>query len=394
MSAGAANLLRVSRGAALWSLAAVIWAHGALRVVEPEGGLGAAAAMGFALGLLPALPGALARGWRNVGVAIVRSGLPVALLSVAAVPLLDLFVGPEIAPLPFHAIALAAIAVAALLQDGCGRRIGVLVGVEWLKLRRGRLLKAGLVVAVLGTLLTAWTYEPLKADCGWTIAAHSLRAGFWTAEILLIVLGATMIAGELGQGTMKMVLPHAYHRPEWVAAKTIVLVAAAALFLLAVTATGLLHAAAAHGLGDGVKVKAAGFDTPATEKVHRTAAELGGYLKSFVLAAGGSLAASALLGLLLSCLFDTLVPALSAAFLLFVALKMGDLLLGFSPAVLEAIYAQVPDDLRELTIKIGQGYDRTWNEGLLDVGLHLSLLTGGLALLASMRLFGRRDLHG
>ena len=115
---------------------------------------------------------------------------------------------------------------------------------------------------------------------------------------------------------------------------------------------------------------------------------------SAALASAGSLVASAMLGLLLSCVFHTLVPALSASFLVFAALKAGKMFLGLAPADLENIYAQYPDAMRELTEHFGRALNERWNDRLLPDGLYLSMLTGTLALLVAMRLFGRRDLHG
>ncbi len=385
-----------SLGTVLWLIAAVVWVHGALRRFEPEGAYLAAGLMGLAFGLLPLLPSARGHGFAAFLRALVQGGLPLAVLSVALLPVLDWLQDVLFTPsaLSFHLLAYPVIGVVALLQGGCAKRIWVLIGVEWLKLKRGKLLKGGLLVAILATLLTAWSHEPLEGESGWAIAAHSLGAGFWTAEILLLVLGATAVAGEIGQGTMKMILPHAYRRAEWVAAKGTVLVIAAVLFGLLVSAAGVVYAGATQGLDDVTKLVPAGFGEDDEVQVFQTAEVMRGHLQSTIITASASLVASAMLGLLISCLFDSLVPALSASFLLFVAVKVGDILLGLPRAVLEGIYAQVPDELRELTVRLGRGFNERWDSQLVYDGWHLALLTAVMGLLAAMRLFGRRDLHG
>lgn len=381
-------------GRLLWALAAGVLAHGALRRFVPQGELPTAALLGFLLGLLPALP----RAWYGSGRAFARGplvgGIDAAVASVVVGLALDAVSGWLASPMLVHAAVLLVLGACALGRGGSAGRVGVLIGVEWLKLRRGRLLKAGLLVAVLATLMVGLSQDPLESESGWSVGARSLGAGFWSAEILLLVLGATAVAGEIGQGTMKMILPHAYRRSEWIAAKAAVLVAAALLFTACVVVTGLVHAAATQGLGDVVKLVPVGFGQEDETRVFQAAAVMRDHMQDTVLAAGAGLVASALLGLLLSCLFDSLVPALSASFLVFVGLKVGDILLGFSRPVLDGIYAQFPDELRKLTERLGSGFNERWNDGLLPTGLHLALLTGVLGYLAAVRLFDRRDLHG
>lgn len=393
MNALRAAFRALPRGTVLWTAAAAVLVHAALRQFVDEGGLPTAALMGFLLGSLPTLPAAWHRDGKGLLAALCRGGLPVAAASVVAVLVLDPIAGGKDGRTWVHAAAFAALGLVALRAGGSARRIGVLVGVEWLKLRRGKLLKGGLLVAVLATLLVGLSQDPLEGESGWAVGARSLGAGFWAAEILLLVLGATAVAGEIGQGTMKMILPHAYRRSEWIAAKAAVLVLAAALFTICVVLTGMVHAWLTQGLDDVVKLVPVGFGEEDETRVFKEAAVMGGYVRDTVFAAGAGLVASAWLGLLLSCLFDSLVPALSASFLVFVGLKIGDLLLGFSRAVLDGIYAQYPDALRKLTVRLGSGFNERWDAGLLPDGLHLALLTSVLGLLVAVRLFSRRDLH-
>ena len=71
--------------------------------------------------------------------------------------------------------------------------------------------------------------------------------------------GATSITGELSQGTLKMILPHAYRRSDWVAAKAIVLVLCAAAFSLVLAVGALGTTQLVHGLDDVTRTIPAGF---------------------------------------------------------------------------------------------------------------------------------------
>ncbi len=400
-------------GTLLWTLAAAVLTHGILHVLGTDGlcdwmvaavggivsdaqvatRIADALVLGLTFGGVPLLVGL--RG-RPLAASAAEFATSLAMTGGAAVLL--------VVPLDWAADALGGstwlhvglfllLAVVALIADGCAARLRTLVGVELLKLWRGRLLRVGLLVAVAATLLAGWSHEPGPGESGWTRAAHALGVGFWTAEILVLVLGATLIAGEISQSTMKMILPHAYRRAEWVAAKAVVLVIAATLFALLVALTGILHTQAGPGLGDVTREAVAGFGADEEIEVFQTADVMWGHLRDTTLAATASLIASALVGLLLSCLFQSLVPALSASFLVFAALKTGDIFLGFSKSTLESIYAHVPDELRRLTENFGRALNESWNDELLPRGLSLGLLTGVLCLLVSLRLFGRRDLH-
>ncbi|MDJ0522809.1 MAG: ABC transporter permease [Planctomycetota bacterium] len=392
---GPAVLGRPSRGTVLWTVAAAILVHAIVLRLAGERVLGTTALLGFLLGTLPLLSGL---GGRALPAALLEPLLG-GLATTAAAVLADFALAPLASAsegsVPLHALLLLAVAAAAWLEPGAARRLGTLIGVEWLKLSRGRLLRVGLGVAGAVTLLVSLTHQPVKEETtGWTQAATSIGVGFWTAEILLFVIGATAIAGEISQGTMKMVLPHAYRRAEWISAKAIVLLAAAALFGLVVGLVGVGHTALDMGLDDVTREAPAGFGEEDTIEVFETAAVMRGRLLETALGSVASLAASALVGLLLSCVFHGLVPALSASFLVFAAIKTGKAFLGLAPSTLALIYAHYPDELRRLTEQFGRAVNDSWDESLLPDGLHLAMLTGGVALLAALRLFGRRDLHG
>ncbi len=278
---------------------------------------------------------------------------------------------------------------------GSASRLTRLLGIEWLKLRKGRLFKVGLGAAAVVTLLSGLTLEPLDGSTGWTVAAHTLGTGFWVAEVFLLVLGATALAGELGQGTLKMILPHAYRRSEWVAAKALVLAFAGLLFASVVLVVSLGHAHFGEGLGDVVKELPPGFgEEEGRREVFLTAGVMGSHLKDAVLVGLASLIASALLGLFFSSLCDSVVPALSGTFLLFLGLKSADVLLGLSRDVLLKIYAWYPERLREVTGKLGRGLNEHWDEAMPERGLLLAVTAGAVAWLLAVALFSRRDLHG
>jgi ABC-type transport system involved in multi-copper enzyme maturation permease subunit len=386
--------LRSWRTVAPWILAGAAVAHALVREFDPEGGFLRAAWIGLAGGALPLLPGV----WRRPqGIQqALLGGLVLALASVALMPFFDLLAGllPVRSPLQSDTWILALLGVWALCIGGSAARVRTLIGVEWMKLRRGRLLRVGLLVAGLATLLSALTHTPIENESGWTQAAGCLGVGFWTAEILLLVLGATAVAGEVSQGTLKMVLPHAYLRSEWIAAKAALLLIATLLFVLVVTATGLVATALDEGLGDVTRIAAAGFGEEDEVQVFQTAAVMRGYLQETILASGMSLLASGMIGLLLSCLFASLVPALSASFLVFAALKAGEMFLGLSPESLAHLYAHYPDELRQLTENFGRALNERWNETLVERATDLALITSAASLLLSMRLFARRDFHG
>ena len=349
--------------------------------------------LGLLFGAAPLLVGLRGQPVRE---AATELALSVALTTLAVVGLylpLEIFAQMHAAPWA-HIMLFTTLATVALATDGCAARLRTLVGVELLKLWRGKLLRVGLLVALAATLLAGLTHEAGPGESGWTRAAHALGVGFWTSEILVLVIGATMIAGEISQSTMKMILPHAYRRAEWVAAKSLVLVICAVAFALVVTLTGVLHTSLGPGLGDVTREAVAGFGAEEEIEVFQTSAVMWGHLLDMTWAATASLIASALVGLLLSCIFQSLVPALSASFLVFAALKTGDIFLGFSKGTLESIYAHAPDELRRLTENFGRALNESWNDEILPRGLALSLLTGVLCLLVSLRLFGRRDLQG
>jgi len=382
------SVLRPSRPALLWTAAAAVLVHGVLGRFEAEGSLVLAALLGFLLGALPILAGAWGRAARHVVVEPLVGGVQTAVASVAVVLALDAMGAGPLTYMLFF----AALAAVGLANGGALARVSRLVGVEWLKLRRGRLLRAGLLVAGLATLLAGIGHVPLSNESGWTGAAHCLGVGFWTAEILVLVLGATAIAGEVGQDTMKMILPHAYYRADWIAAKAVVLLLAALLFAVVVGVVGVGYTAVNMGLGDVTRLAAGGFGEEETVQVFQSAEVMRGRLLETAVASGASLAASALVGLFLSCLFHTLVPALSASFLVFAALKAGEIFLGLSAEALANVYAHYPDALRGLTEDFGRALNERWDDNLLPDGLHLCLLTGTLCLLVAMRIFGRRDL--
>ncbi|HVG92997.1 MAG TPA: hypothetical protein VND21_01015, partial [Planctomycetota bacterium] len=103
-------------------------------------------------------------------------------------------------------------------MSGFFPRIGRLLSVERQKVFGGRTLRLG-ALAVLGVAGLAWfSHDTTSEETAWTLTSSVLAAGLWAAEIFLLVAGTTAIAGESAQGTLKMILPHAYRRSDWILA--------------------------------------------------------------------------------------------------------------------------------------------------------------------------------
>ncbi len=391
----APSIPRPPRATILWTAAAAVLVHAIVHRWVGERSLWHTAIFADVLATLPLLSGLRGRRRAEIMQDLCAPGVAAAAVALVAEFALTPLAAWIDGAVPLHALLLVAIALIALLSGGTAGRLRTLIGVEWLKLTRGRLLRVGLLVAAAATMLAAVMHTPVKEETtGWTQAAGSLGSGFWTAEILLFVLGATSIAGEISQGTMKMILPYAYRRAEWISAKAIVLLFAAALFAVVVCVAGIGYAAFDVGLGDVTKVAPAGFGLPDSTELHEPAAAMRERLLTTIGASAASIGTSAVVGLLLSCVFGGLVAALSASFLLFVVLKAGTAFFGLTTETLSMIYAHYPDKLRGWTEEFGKVFNAPWDGDVLLAGLHLAMITGGVALLLALRMFGRRDLHG
>ncbi len=274
-------------------------------------------------------------------------------------------------------------------------RVARLVGVEAMKARAGRLLWIGLAAAAGVTLLAALTHEKAAHETAWSSLAGAAAAGLWAAEIFLLVAGTTAVAGESAQGTLKMILPHAYRRADWIAAKGIVLAAEAALFLAAIALVCVAFALATGGFPDVTQEIPAEFggDGPGTTQVLHGAGVMGNRLLATAAASLASLVATALLGLLISCVFDSVVPALSAGFLFFLGLRSADVVFGASREFLANVYAWFPGEMLTLLAKLGQGLSEDWNPALLPRALWLAAAVAGGSLVVSLAVFSRRDLQ-
>ena len=272
-------------------------------------------------------------------------------------------------------------------------RVGRLVRVEAHKVLGGRGLSVGLVAVAAVTALTGWTHAPDSAyETAWTRTAAALGAGLWAAEIFLLVAGTTAIAGETAGGTLKMILPHAYRRSEWIAAKALVLAAQA----VALLATAVLVATVCGALGGGLGDVTRTSDEPGLElppETLQTAATMTGHLAQSALVSLAALITTAWLGLLVSCLFDAVVPAVSTGFLLFLGFKSAGTLFGAGPEVLEAIYAWYPGAMLDRLEDLGKALNEGWREGLAGRGLRLSAIVATVSVAASLFVFTRRDLQ-
>lgn len=272
-------------------------------------------------------------------------------------------------------------------------RIGRLLRVETQKVLGGRTLKIGLLAVAAVTALTAWTHDPLDQETGWTVLATALAAGLWAAEIFLLVAGTTAIAGETAQGTLKMILPHAYRRSDWIIAKALILAAQA--FVMLAVAIGVAWAFAKFGLGVGDVTQKDEFSFDATQKVTvlRSAAEMSGFFLDSTWVALASLVATAWVGLLISCVFDSVVPALSSGFLLFLGVKSAETLFGASPEWMAKIYATYPGYMLTRVEKLGRGLAEKWYPAMGPKGLLLAAIVGLASVLLGVAVFSRRDLQ-
>jgi hypothetical protein len=282
--------------------------------------------------------------------------------------------------------------VAVLLLDlQAARRVARLTGIELVKLARSRLVRLAALACVGVTLLAGWAHDVLRADTGWSIAAGMLGAGFATAQVFVLVAGATAIAGEASQGTLKMILPHAYRRSDWVLAKALGLALVAALLAALVAATAWAWVTAGPGFGD-VVLESEGFGGEPLRSVHASAATMTAHFTDTLLAQALALFTVAALGLLVSCCLTNVVGALCASFLCYAALRLGDLVLGLDQDALRRLFTWAPERLRQLTLKFGQGLSEGWDERLPAVALLLCLATAGTCVLFGSRVLARRDL--
>ena len=290
-------------------------------------------------------------------------------------------------------IVVLALVLVFLATDTGWRRRGRVLAVEGLKMRRAFLFRAGLVATAGAALLAALTHDPLPQESGWTLAAHTSGAAFFAAKVFVLVLGATALSGESTTGTLKMILPHAYRRSDWVVSKAGILLAAAAVFAAVAAATSIGHAALAKGLGDVTREAEPTFgEATATTEVFQTAEAMRNHLVDTFLVSFAALVATGMLGMLLSSMFAGVVSSLCAAFLVFGILEYAELVLQLPRDALQHIYAWYPGELRNLTAKLGRGLNERWDEALRGAGLHLSTVTACLALLVATTVFDRRDL--
>lgn len=272
-------------------------------------------------------------------------------------------------------------------------RVLRLIGVETLKVLGGKSLRTGLVAVVALTAFAAWNHETAAEETAWTVTATALSTGLWAAEIFLLVAGATAIAGETAQGTLKMILPHAYRRSDWIVAKAMVLLAQAVVLLAVATITALLFAKAGPGLTDVTQKDELTLDGTPKLLVVRTAVEMSGFARDTIYVSLASLVATAWVGLLISCVFDGVVAALSTGFLLFLGVKSAGTLFGASPDLLRRVYATYPGEMSHLVEKLGRGFAERWPVDLASSGVWLAVGTGVAAVALGAWRFARRDLQ-
>ncbi len=380
----ARTILARGRGALVWSGALVAAAAWLMPSATPLG----VTVAGFLVGAWVALADA-PRGRRAIRAAtggVVIAGLVVLARLAAEALTPSLGRAAWLAPL--------VIGILLLLTDvpALGR-LARLTAVELRKVGRGRLMRTGLLATAALTALATVTYDAVPGATGWTRAAQGLGAGQWVSEVFLLVLGATAVAGEATGGTLKMMLPHAYRRGDWILAKAAILVIAAVAFGLVVAAASLLPAALQDGLGN-VETEPL-FGEPAdSAEVFATAATMRDHYLATVAAGVAAAAGMAIVGLFLSTLFDGVVAALSTAFLVFAGVRLADVVLAVPREdLVHRLFAWPPVAMRETLGKLGRGLSERWDPTLLAGTLALTLVSSVLLLLLATRLFRVRDVH-
>lgn len=271
-----------------------------------------------------------------------------------------------------------------------------LVPVEAKKTRRSTLFRVAFVASALATLAVAVTQTRLPQTSGWSLLAGSLGSGFFVADVFLLVLGATAVSGEATAGTLKMMLPHAYARADWIVAKGAVIVLTAVVLGLVVSSVGLVHGAAAEGLGDVVRageVDPLFPDDPVEDEVLQTGGTMARYAQARILSGVGALATTGLMGLLLSAITESVVASLCGAFLVYAGMKSAALLFRVPEAAQQLLYGWYPDRIGELLDTLGRGFSEGWSDALLPAGLSLDLTASALFLLLGILTFRRADIH-
>lgn len=327
---------------------------------------------------------------------VLQQALPgaatLALLATGWRALLEVLLESVLAPAWAGALPWLLLAGVLALDPAAVARVARLVALELLKLATARLVRLGLVASLALTALVGLLHDPLPGETPWTVATRMLGAGFTVAQVFLLVLGAVTFAGEASQGTLKMLLPHAYRRSDWVLAKAAALALCALAFALGVVLVALGTARLQGPLGD-VLLTSEGFGGEPLVTVHATAGTMASYLLDTALAETLALATSACLGLLVSCLVLQVVGALCTAFLAFAALKLADLLLGLPPDLLRLLFPWPAGRLREVVGKLGRGLSEGWEPALASHAVLLAGATSALCLLLACRALGRRDLQ-
>ncbi len=295
---------------------------------------------------------------------------------------------------PWPLLLLFAILFAArlLLPPSTGARVGRLVRVELGKLVAGRLLIVATLIVAAAPVLSGLSRDTPSEASGWSVWADLFGTGAWAAEIFVLVLGAVALAGEIGQGTMKMVLPHAYDRAEWVFAKALVLALSAAVLVTVAYASSGLVAGFTRGLGDVVRDMPVGFGADPEPQVFRSASTMRSHLIDVGLVSLGSAVSTTWLALGIGSFFSAVVPALSLAFLTYLVLRFGDLLMNLPSEVTRVFPPAYPDGMREIAANLGRGMNDRWNPAHLPDGLTFAALVAALALLVALRAFDRREL--
>jgi ABC-2 type transport system permease protein len=274
---------------------------------------------------------------------------------------------------------------------------------EATKLWRQRLPWVGLVLVVVVTAFAAWINAEMATDSHGAAAlprnafrffAIGLRYGFAMSVFFLVLTAGLAVAGESGQGTLKMVLVRPVRRSEVLLAKAGVVGQYAAVLLLVVAVTAALVGGAVtqSDFGDVIDPQ---YDDPENPYVYVEAGDMWGHL---LLALGLlvlPLLAAGMLGLTVSVLLENPGIASGTAVIVFLALEIIAGFFAGRPAARYFFNHYMPTFSDDSYVAILRGNaegmsDAIWPEDLWVWNLACPALTMVVLLTVSLIVFRRK----
>lgn len=274
---------------------------------------------------------------------------------------------------------------------------------EVTKLWRQRLPWVGLILVVTVTAFAAWMDAEMVTDTHGAAAlprnafrffAIGLRYGFAMSVFFLVLTAGLVVAGESGQGTLKMVLVRPVSRSEVLLAKagSVCLYALALLLVVGLTAAFVGSVVPASDFGSVIDPQ---YADPANPYVYVEAGEMWGHLLAAVGLLVLPLLAAGMLGLTVSVLFENPGVASGTAVIAFLGLEITA---GFFDGRAAARYFfnhYMPTFSDNSYVAILRGNaegmsDALWPEGLWLWNLGCPAVTMAALLLVSLLVFRRK----